>query len=171
MRRVLLAICRNKMLFYRVMNKAPCERTQQCCQQLPTLLDVTPCVLLHILLRVVGSCCAKFETGQTFSYVQTDATTLIIIVGHQCCTCTLLNTCIALYNLTQHCWPTISQHCWMLQVASVCTSYCMLLRNVWFRSNVYLRAKRTQQLPTWLGQQCWELPNIYQPKLIIGITP
>ena len=31
-------------------------------QQLPTLLDV-------------GCCCAKFETGQTFSYVQTDATT------------------------------------------------------------------------------------------------
>jgi len=24
---------------------------------------------------VVGTCCAKFETGQTFSYVQTDATT------------------------------------------------------------------------------------------------
>ena len=138
MRRVLLAICRNKMLLYRVMNKAPCERTQQCCQQLPTLLDVTPCVLLHILLRVVGSCCAKFETGQTFSYVQTDATTLIIIVGHQCCTCTLRNTCIALCNLTQHCWPTISQHCWMLQVASVCTDL---------------------------------MPNIYQPKLIIGITP
>ena len=32
----------------------------------------TPCCML---LRVVGSCCAKFETGQTFSYVQKDATT------------------------------------------------------------------------------------------------
>ena len=30
---------------------------------------------LHTLLCVVGSCCKKFETGQTFSYVQTDATT------------------------------------------------------------------------------------------------
>ena len=30
---------------------------------------------LHTLLCVVESCCAKFETGQTFSYVQTDATT------------------------------------------------------------------------------------------------
>ena len=33
------------------------------------LLDVTCCVRLHILLHVVGSCCAKFETGQTLSYV------------------------------------------------------------------------------------------------------
>ena len=45
-------------------------------QQLPTSLNVasvsTPCYML----RVVGSCCAKFETGQTLSYVvQTDATT------------------------------------------------------------------------------------------------
>ena len=43
-------------------------------QQLPRLLDVTCCVRFHLypvacmLLRVVaiGSCCAKFETGQTF---------------------------------------------------------------------------------------------------------
>ena len=38
-------------------------------QQLPTLLNVTCCVPLHILLYVVVSCCAKFETGQTFSPV------------------------------------------------------------------------------------------------------
>ena len=37
-------------------------------QQLPTLLDST-------LSHDVGSCCAKFETGQTFSYVQPDVTT------------------------------------------------------------------------------------------------
>ena len=35
-------------------------------QQLPTLFDVTCCVRLYILLHVVGCCCAKFETGQTF---------------------------------------------------------------------------------------------------------
>ena len=28
-----------------------------------------------MLSRVVGSCCTKFETSQTFSYVQTDAAT------------------------------------------------------------------------------------------------
>ena len=48
-----------------------------------TLLDVTCCVHLHTLLHVVGSCCAKFETGQTFSYLQTDAT--LGVVGQQCC--------------------------------------------------------------------------------------
>ena len=40
-----------------------------------TLLDVTCCIRLHTLLHVVGSCCAKFETGQTLSCVKTDATT------------------------------------------------------------------------------------------------
>ena len=34
---------------------------------------------LHTLSYDVGSCCAKFETGQTFSYVQTDATTPNIV--------------------------------------------------------------------------------------------
>ena len=51
-------------------------------QQLPTLLDVTCCVSVCTpcckLLRVVRrSCCAKFETGQ--SYMQTDATTSNIV--------------------------------------------------------------------------------------------
>jgi len=41
-------------------------------QQLLTLLDVAHPVAWCC---VFGSCCAKFETDQTFSYVQTDATT------------------------------------------------------------------------------------------------
>ena len=48
-------------------------------QQFPTSLDDTCCVRLHTLLHVVGSCCAKFETDQTLSYVQTDETTPIIV--------------------------------------------------------------------------------------------
>ena len=36
----------------------------------------TPCCML---LSVVGSCCAKFDTGQKFSHVQTDVTTPIIV--------------------------------------------------------------------------------------------
>ena len=44
-------------------------------QQLTTLLDVTCCVCLHTLLHVVGSCCVKFETGQTF-----EPTTPIILL-------------------------------------------------------------------------------------------
>ena len=37
------------------------------------------CTPYCMLLRVVGSCCAKFETGQTFSYVQMNATTPNIV--------------------------------------------------------------------------------------------
>ena len=37
--------------------------------------SVCACVRLYTLLHVVGSCCAKFQTGQTFSHVQTNATT------------------------------------------------------------------------------------------------
>ena len=46
-------------------------------KQLLTVLNVTCCVHLHTLLNVVacfcvvGSCYAKFETSQTFSYLQT----------------------------------------------------------------------------------------------------
>ena len=53
-----------------------------------TLLHVTHCVFLPSLLYVVRSCCAKFETGQTFSYVQTDATTPSNVAAsccQQCC--------------------------------------------------------------------------------------
>ena len=39
------------------------------------ILYVHCCVRLHTMLHVVGSCCAKFETSQTFSYMQTDALT------------------------------------------------------------------------------------------------
>ena len=41
-----------------------------------------------MLLRVVGSCCAKFETLQTFIYVEMDATTP---------------------NNVGSCWPTMSR--------------------------------------------------------------
>ena len=51
------------------------------------LLDVTFCVRLHTLWHVVACCCAKFETGHTFSPVQTDATLLA--------------------NNSQHCWELL----------------------------------------------------------------
>ena len=68
----------------------------------------TPCWPCCMLLRVVRSCCAKFETGQTFSFVQTDPTT---------CWEYLANN-----------WPTLAN-----KVASVytpCWPCCMLLRVV-----------------------------------------
>ena len=53
----------------------------------------------------------------------------------------------------------------MLHVASVCTTCCMLLRDVGrcfakFETGQTLTSatsKRTQQLPTLLGKKCWEL--------------
>ena len=57
-------------------------------QKLPTFLDVTCCVRLNNLLHVVASCCAKFETNQTFSPVQTDATLLA--------------------KKSQHCWELLN---------------------------------------------------------------
>ena len=44
----------------------------QYCWMLHVASFCAPCCML---LRVIGSCCAKFETGQTLRYVQTDATT------------------------------------------------------------------------------------------------
>jgi len=57
--------------------KAPCKRTQQC------WISHVASVCTPTLLHVVGSCCTKFETGQTFIDVQTDATTPNML-GQQC---------------------------------------------------------------------------------------
>ena len=71
--------------------RASCKRSNIVGQQLPTLLNIPCCVRLHTLLHVVGSCSAKFNTGQTFSYVQTDPTTpnigrptMLGVVGSVC---------------------------------------------------------------------------------------
>ena len=55
----------------------------QLCWMLHVASVCTPC---RMLLDFVACCCAKFETGQTFSYVQTDATTS---------------------NNVGSCWPTV----------------------------------------------------------------
>ena len=52
-------------------SKAPWKRTQHCWM----LHGASVCTPCFMLLHVVGSCCRKFETGQTSSYMQTDATT------------------------------------------------------------------------------------------------
>ena len=65
-----------------LLSQALCKSVQNC-WMLHVASVCSPCCML---LRVVGSYCAKFETGQTFSYVQTDATTP---------------------NIVGSCWPTI----------------------------------------------------------------
>ena len=50
------------------------KRTQHCW---PTTPNIVRCYMLRPFAHLVACCCAKFETGQTFSFVQTDATTPI----------------------------------------------------------------------------------------------
>ena len=91
-------------------------------QQLPTLLDVACCVRLHTLLHVVGCCCAKFETSQTFQPTTPNISFVPWSPKHSATICTALPTLLGV-------------------VASVCAPL----------------PTRTQQLPTSLRQQCWEL--------------
>ena len=51
------------------------NNSQHCCI-LHNAFVFTSCCMLS---RVVGSCCVRFETGQTFNYLQTDATSPNII--------------------------------------------------------------------------------------------
>ena len=53
-----------------LVSNAPCKRTQH----FWVLHVASVCRPCYMFLCVVGSRCAKFETGQTFRYVQTDAT-------------------------------------------------------------------------------------------------
>ena len=67
-------------------------------QQLPSLLDVTCCVRLHNLLRVVGSFCAKFETSQTF---EPTTPNISFVPWSPKRSATMLHR---LAQLFQHCW-------------------------------------------------------------------
>ena len=78
-------------LFVLLGSKAPC-------QQLPTLLDDTCCVRLHTLLHVVGCCCAKFETGQTF---QPTTPNISFVPWSPKRSATMLHPFAQLF---QHCW-------------------------------------------------------------------
>ena len=61
-------------------------------------LDVTCCVRLHTLLHVVGSCCAKFETGQTF---QPTTPNISFVPWSPKCSATMLDP---FAQLLQHWW-------------------------------------------------------------------
>ena len=116
-----------------------------------TLLDVTFCVRLLTLLHVVGSCCAKFETGQTLSYLQTNASIpnnvgelLANNFASVCSPCCMLLRCWELSRKRFETGQTLS--CVQTDatisnnVASVCSPCCMLLgvvaQTLWNRSNL-----------------------------------
>ena len=124
-------------------------------QQLPSLLDAKCCVRLHTLLHVVACCCAKFATGQTF---QPTTPNISFVPWSPKRSATMLDPFAQLF---QHCWGharevhmiykglwvfsfsryTAGPNCFLGAVASVCTPL----------------PTHTQQLPTLLRQQCWEL--------------
>ena len=69
----------------------------------------TPCCMLS---RVVGICCAKFKTGQTFSYTQTDATTPNNIGS---CWPTMLRPFAPDYTVSKFTeWPPTSRNEWIM---------------------------------------------------------
>ena len=128
---------------------------QQGVQTDATLLDVTCCVRFQTLLHVVGCCCAKFETGQTF---QPTTSNISFVLWSPKRSATMLDPFAQLF---QHCWghvrslrmdykdlwvvffprctegPKLVGNCCirlhtMLNVIECCW---VLLRKVWNRSN------------------------------------
>ena len=63
-----------------------CKRTQHCWPATPNIVGcymLCPFAHCYMLLRAVGSCCAKFETSQT--RMQTDTTCWLYNVGTLFC--------------------------------------------------------------------------------------
>ena len=106
-----------------------------------TLLDATCCILLHTLLHVVGCCCAKFETGQTFQ-----PTTLVPLLFRDC------------RSVAQQCW--IHLHSSSNIVGATHTHY------VWFTKTYGLYPSHDAlHVPTLLGvvaSVCTPLPTCTQ---------
>ena len=123
-------------------------------QQLPALLDVTCCVSLQTLLHVVGCCCVKFETVKLFS---PHLPTLLLFRDHR--------------SVAQQCWirlqsssnivgATHAYYAWFTKTYGLYPSHDALqvptLLGV-VASVCTPLPTRTQELPTLLAQQCWEL--------------
>ena len=142
-------------------------------QQLPTLLDVTCCVRLHTLLHVVGCCCVllpKVWNRSNFSANNSQHFFCSVIakakrnnVGY---VCTALPTLLGPRTLITHFTKTYGLYpshdamqvpTLLGVVASVCTPLPTC----------------TQQLPTLLARQCWEVlrPFARSPTGFAPMTP
>ena len=119
-----------------------------------TLLDVTCCVRLNTLLHVIACCCAKFETGQTFQPITPNISFVPLSPKRSA---TKLN---AFAQLFQHCWGHACSLRMDYKVLWVVSSHDALpvpnLLEVVASVCIPLPT-RTQQLPTLLAQQRWEL--------------
>ena len=132
-------------------------------QQLSTLLHVT-CYMLRPFAHPVACCCAKFETSQTS---QPTTRNISFVPWSPKRSATMLDL---FGQLFQHCWGhtcslrMVYKDLWVVSfprrtagpnivgvVASVCTPL----------------PTRTQQIPTLLAQQCWELLRLFARSLRI----
>ena len=119
-----------------------------------TLLDVTCCVRLLTLLHVVASCCAKFETGQTFQPT-TPNTSLFCDrrrVAQQCW--------IRFHGSSNIVGATHADYAWITKTYGLYSSHDAL--QVHYLLGVVASVcrplpTRTQQLPTLFAQYCWDL--------------
>ena len=85
------------------------------CYMLRSFTPLPPPPPVACFMPIIGSCCAKFETGQPFSYAQTDATTPNVAY-----VCTGLKATLSFlsyqnfspsHNFEQHRKPVCTNHC------------------------------------------------------------
>ena len=117
-----------------------------------------------MLLRVVGGWCAKFETGQTFSYLQTDVTTPNIVGS---CWSTMLRPFPPGFRLRSHgtgrfstgwkIWSDTSFHMEPFNIFSLFTRNCRTRLNFNFCQRFYHLPMRRELLtqskmasPSWV---------------------
>ena len=123
----------------------------QYCWMLRVVSVCTPCCML---LCVVRSCCAEFETGQTFKPTTPNISFVVWSPKHSA---TMLDQCAQHF---QHCLGhTHALHMLFKVLWVVSFPWCTWVPTLLgVAASVYTPlSTRMQQLPTLLAQECWEL--------------
>ena len=99
-----------------------------------TLLDVTCCVRLHTLLHVVGSCCAEFD--KLIKFLSQQFPTFLLFRDRR----------------------SVAQQRWIRLQSSSNIVGATYAHYKWFTKTYGLYLSHDAlQVPTFYGQQCWEL--------------
>ena len=131
----------------------------QHCWMLHVASVCTPCCML---LDVVACCCTKFETGQTF---QPTTPNISFVPWSPKRSATMLDPFAQLF---QHCWGHERALCMVYKDFGLYPSHDALQVPTLLRVVAYVCTPlptRTQQLPTLLVQQCWELFRLFAHSL------
>ena len=139
-----------------LLSKAPCKRS-----------NIVGCYMLRPFAHPVACCCAKFETGQT---LQPTTPNISFVPWSPKRSATMLDPFAQLF---QHCsGATHAHYAWITKTYELCSSHDALqVPNllVVVASVCTPLLTRTQQLPTLLVQQCWELLHPFAPSLIVSV--